>query len=443
MSSTTGELLVIVLLVLANGLFAMSEMAIVSARKTRLQHLANQGDLRAKAALELANAPNRFLSTVQIGITLVGILAGAYGGATLSQTIAEQLSRIPAIAPYSGAIGLISVVLLITYLSLVVGELVPKRLALNAPEKIATNIAMPMQFLSVVVSPVVHLLSSSTELGLKLFGVGPSSAGPLVTEDEIKVLLEQGREAGMFEAAEQDMVERVFRLDDQPISALMTPRPDIVWLNLHSSADENRQKITQSSHTRFPICQGTLDNVLGVVHVTDLLARSLSGEALDLTAALRQPLFVPETTRALRILEMFKQSNTHIAFAVDEYGVIQGVVTLNDILEAIIGDLPSLDQSEEASAVQREDGSWLLDGMLSIEKVKELFGIAKLPGEEMGNYQTLGGFVITHLGRIPAAADYFEWGSFRFEVMDMDGNRVDKMLVIPLPKSLDADPSLP
>lgn len=431
MSSTTFEIFIILLLILFNGIFAMSEIAVVSSRKTRLQQLANQGDLKARAALDLANSPNRFLSTVQIGITLVGILAGAFGGATLSRTLSKQISQIPFLEPYSGAIGLFTVVLAITYLSLVVGELVPKRLALNAPEKIAANIAMPMKLLAVLAAPVVHLLSSSTELGLKLFGVGPSSTEPLVTEDEIKVLLEQGREAGMFEAAEQDMVERVFRLDDQPISALMTPRPDIVWLNLHSSAEENRQKITHSDHTRFPVCQGTLDNVLGVVQVTDLLARSLSGEPLDLTACLRQPLFVPETTRALRILEMFKQSNTHIAFAVDEYGVIQGVVTLNDILEAIIGDMPTMGQSEDMPAVQREDGSWLLDGMLSIEKFKELFGLTKLPGEDMGNYQTLGGFVITHLGRIPVAADHFEWDGFRFEVMDMDGNRVDKMLVMP------------
>ncbi len=430
--STTSEILVILLLVLANGLFAMSEMAVVSARKTRLQHLANQGDLRAQAALDLANSPNRFLSTVQIGITLVGILAGAFGGATLSQSIAELLNQIPALAPFSSTLSLLFVVLLITYLSLVVGELVPKRLALNAPEKIATAIAIPMQLLSAIASPAVRLLSASTELGLKLFGVGPTETEPLVTEDEIKVLLEQGREAGMFEAAEQDMVERIFRLDDQPISALMTPRPDIVWLNLNSSADENRLKITQSDHSRFPVCQNTLDNVLGVVHITDLLARSMAGEPMDLTSALRQPLFVPETTRALRIMEMFKQSDTHIAIAVDEYGVIQGIVTLNDILEAIIGDLPSVGQSEDTSAVQREDGSWLLDGMVSIDKFKDLFELGRLPGEEMGNYQTLGGFVITHLGRIPVAADHFEWGGLRFEVMDMDGNRVDKMLVMPI-----------
>lgn len=427
-----AEIVTILILVFANGLFAMSEMAIVSVRKTRLQQLASEGDQRAQAALDLANTPNRFLSTVQIGITLVGILAGAYGGATLSHSIAQSLARIPGLASYSEALGLFAVVVMITYLSLVVGELVPKRLALNAPEEIACSVAIPMQFLSAVAAPVVHLLSASTELGLRLFGVGPTTSEPLVTEDEIKVLLDQGRQAGMFEAVEQDMVERIFRLDDQPVSALMTPRPDIVWLNLNSSADENRQKMMQSNHTRFPVCQGSLDNVLGIAHVTDLLVRYLTGEPMDFTASLRQSLFVPETTRALRVLEMFKQSDTHIAIAVDEYGVIQGIVTLNDILEAIIGDLPSVGQSEDLAAVQREDGSWLLDGMLAIEKFRELFGLTELPGEAMGNYQTLGGFVITYLGRIPAAADHFEWNSFRFEVMDMDGNRVDKMLIMPI-----------
>ncbi|NET38794.1 MAG: HlyC/CorC family transporter [Cyanothece sp. SIO1E1] len=434
MSSITFEILFILLLILANGLFAMSEIAVLSARKTRLEHLANRGDVRAKAALELSNSPNRFLSTVQIGITLVGILAGAFGGATLAEKLEAYLGMLPFVASYSVPMSLILVVLCITYLSLVVGELVPKRLALNAPEQIATNVAIPMRLLAAITSPVVNLLSHSTELGLKLFGVGPSASEPLVTEDEIKVLLQQGTEAGTFAAAEQDMVERVFRLDDQPLSALMTPRPDIVWLDLNDSAQENNHKIIQSKLTRFPVCQDTLDNVLGLVHVNDLLTQSLTGESIDLAVSLRQPLFVPETTRALKILEMFKQCKTSIALTVDEYGVIQGLVTLHDILEAIIGDLPSVDQPEESPAVQREDGSWLLDGMLSVERFKELFDMEELPGEAMGNYQTLGGFVITYLGRIPNAADHFEWKRLRFEVMDMDGNRVDKVLVMPKSK---------
>lgn len=434
MSSVTVEILVILLLLVANGVFAMSEIAVVSARKARLQQMANQGDTKARAALGLAESPNRFLSTVQIGITLVGIFAGAFGGATLSRSLSGYLNRFPFLSPYSHAIAFTVVVLGITYLSLVIGELVPKRLALNSPEKIAAAVAGPMQLLAAIASPVVHLLSTSTELVLKLFGVESSSSEPLVTEEEIKVLIQQGTEAGMFEVAEQDMVERVFRLGDQPVSALMTPRPDIVWLDLNDPMEENRRKMATISHNRFPVCQDELDNVLGVMQVNDVLAQSIAGKALNLAESLRQPLFVPETTQALKVLELFKQSGTHIALAVDEYGVIQGLVTLTDILEAIVGDLPSI-ESHESSAVQREDGSWLLDGMLSVEKFKELFGIKELPGEQQSNYQTLGGFVITYLGRIPAAADHFEWGGFRFEVMDMDGNRVDKMLVMPKPST--------
>ena len=424
------EILIVLLLILANGLFAMSEMAVISARKARLQELAERGDKKALIALKLSNAPNQFLSTVQVGITLIGILAGALGGATIAQSLTTYLERVPQLQPYSQAIGFGIVVLFTTYLSLIIGELVPKRLALNSPEKIAAWIAGPMQFLAAITYPLVHFLSLSTESVLQLLGVGLISDEPLVTEEEIKVLVRQGTEAGMFEEAEQDMVERVFRLGDQPVNALMTPRPDIVWLDLNDSAESNRRKMLESRHSRFPVCQDELDNVLGFIHVTDVLALSLAGQPIDLTTLLRQPLFIPESTHALRILELFKQSGTHIALVVDEYGVTQGIVTLNDVMEAIIGDIPS-DQHEESAAIQREDGSWLIDGMLPIEKFKELFEIDELPGEKRGNYQTLGGFVITQLGHIPAAADRFAWKEFRFEVMDMDGNRVDKVLVIP------------
>jgi putative hemolysin len=433
MSSAVLEVLIILVLVLANGLFAMSEIAVVSARKARLQERAEKGDPRARAALDLANSPNRFLSTVQVGITLIGILAGAFGGATLSDSIAEAISQIPLplIANSSHAIALVMVVVGITYLSLIIGELVPKQLALGNPEAIAASVAIPMRRLAKITSPIVHLLSASTEMVLKLLRVDTSNSEPLVTEDEIKVLIRQGTEAGMFEVAEQDMVERVFHLGDQRVSALMTPRFEIVWLDLNDPAEVNRQKMVGSHHSRFPVCQDNPDNVLGVVNVTDMLAASLTGQPIDFTVLLRQPLFIPESTRALKVLELFKQSGTHIALVVDEYGVIQGIVTLNDVMEVIIGDLPFADQPQEAPAVQREDGSWLVDGMFTIDRFKELFDLQDLPGERWGNYQTVGGFVITYLGRIPTAADYFAWNGFRFEVMDMDGNRVDKVLIIP------------
>lgn len=428
------EVLFVLLLIIANGVFAMSEIAIVSARKVRLQQWANEGNASARVALELANAPNRFLPTVQIGITLIGILAGAFGGATIAELLAGVAGQVPWLAPYREAIGLGIVVVLITYLSLIVGELVPKRVALNNPERIAMAVAIPMRTLSAIAAPVVHLLSTSTEVVLRVLGIKPS-AELQVTEEEIKVLIEQGTEAGMFEAAEQDMVQRVFRLGDRRVSGLMTPRLEIAWLDLDDSLEENQQTMTTSVHSRFPVCQGSLDNVLGIAQVKDLLVRNLTNRPLDLTASLQTPLFVPEGMLALKVLELFKQSGTHTALVVDEYGVIQGLVTLNDLLEAIVGDIPSVDELAEPQAVQREDGSWLLDGMLPVEEFFELFEIEELPEEQQGNYQTLGGFVITHLGRIPAATDHFERSGLRFEVMDMDGNRVDKVLVMPIPTS--------
>jgi len=408
----------------------MSEMAIVSARKVRLQQLANQGDPKARAALKLAESPNNFLSTVQIGISLIGILTGAFGGATIASRLAVYVRLVPFLSPYSEPVSFGIVVLIITYLSLIIGELVPKRLALNSPERIAAVVAIPMRALATLASPAVHLLSASTDMVLRTMGITPSLE-PQVTEEEIKILIEQGTEAGTFEEAEQDMVERVFRLGDRPVSSFMTPRPDIVWLDLEDTTEENRQKMSENGYSRYPVCQGGLDNVLGIIPVTDLLARSLRGDSLDLTVGLRQPVFVPESTRGLKVLELFKQTITHMALVVDEYGVIQGLVTLNDIMSEIVGDVPSADGEEEPQAVQREDGSWLLDGMLAVEDFFELFDLEEWDFEERGSYQTLGGFVITHLGRIPAAADHFEWQGMRIEVMDMDGNRVDKVLVVP------------
>lgn len=428
--SPTIEFLIIFLLILANGLFVMSELAILSARKVRLQQLAERGDARARAALELASSPNQFLGTVQIGITLLTILSGSYGEEVISRRITPLLSLIPWLTPYQEAITYGLTIVIITYLTLILGELVPKRLALNNPEPIASILAIPMQMLAKIGSPIVHLLSISTDAVLRVLGIKPSTE-PQVTEEEIRVLIEQGTEQGTFEEAEQDMVERVFRFGDRPVSSFMTPRPDIVWLDLEGTPEENRKKIIDSDYSRYPVCQAGLDNVLGVIRVTDLLARSFSGEPLDLTVGLQQPVFVPESTRGLKVLELFKQTVTHIALVVDEYGVIQGLVTLNDVMIEIVGDVPSIEDQEDPQIVRRDDGSWLLDGMLSVDEFFELFNIEELSPEERGSYQTLGGFVITHLGRIPSAADFFEWQSMRFEVMDMDGNRVDKVLVVP------------
>jgi putative hemolysin len=431
MSELIVEVLIILLLIVANGVFAMSEIAVVSARKARLEQLANEGDPRARAALELANAPSRFLSTVQVGITLIGILAGAFGGVTIARKLAEGLGTLPGLAPYSQVLGIAIVVVALTYLSLIVGELVPKRLALNDPERVASLVAGPMRTLSVMASPIVRLLSASTDAALRVLRARPS-AGPPVTEEEIEVLIAQGTEAGVFLEAEEDIVKSVFRLSDRKVSSLMTPRPDIVWLDVGDPPEAVRRKIVESAHSRFPVGQGGLDNVVGVVRAKDLLARCLAGQPVDVKASLQHPLFVHESLSAFQLLEVLKTSRAHIALVVDEFGGIQGMVTLKDISEAILGDVPSVEEMREPEVLRREDGSWLMDGALPMDEFQEVVRCGKLPDEEKGYYQTLGGFVMTHLGRIPSAGDRFDWDALRFEVMDMDGRRVDKVLVTPL-----------
>jgi len=433
------ELVIVVLLVIANGVFAMSETAFVSARKVRLQQWASEGNDRAATALELVNSPNRLLSTVQLGITLIGILAGAFGGASIAEAVAVYLRAIPWLAPYSAAIALALVVLCITYLSLVIGELVPKRIALNNPERIATFVVDPMRVLSNIASPFIHLLSLSTETILRLIGMRPSTEPP-ITEEEINVLIEEGTHIGTFEAAEQDMVERIFRLADRRVSVLMTPRPDIDWLDANDTPQEISRVIRESSFSRFPVCDGSLDNVLGMVHVKDLFQQCIAGQLLDLKAVLQEPVYVPENTSTLKVLEIFKQTGTQAALVVQEYGDIEGLITLNDILEAIVGDISSRDDFEHPQAVEREDGSWLLDGMLPVDELKDILHIRDLPEEARGAYNTLAGFVLLNLGHIPKAGEHFEWGRFRFEVVDMDGRRVDKVLVQPKPVH-DTDPA--
>jgi putative hemolysin len=435
MEEFIGEFIIIFLLILINGLFALAEIALVSANKIRLEQLIIKGDYRAKIALDLANNPNQILSTVQIGITLIGIFAGAFGGANIAQKIAIFLNKIPLLANYGEAISLSIVVIMITYISLVIGELVPKRLALSAPEIIACNLASFLIILAKIVAPIVHLLSVSTELILHFLGIESPVNENLVTSDEIKIMIKQGTEAGMFDIAEQDMLEKVLELNERKVSNLMTARPEIVWLNLEDSTNINREKIIKSNHTRFPVSQGSLEEVLGIANVTDLLSGCLSGQDFELTFCLHQPLFVPESTPGLKMLEIFKQTGHHLALVVDEYGVVQGLLTINDILEAIIGDFPGPESRNNNPIRQREDGSWLVDGVVLVDDFKEVLNIEELPWEKKGNYHTIGGFVITNLGKIPIPTDHFEWQNYRFEVMDMDGNRVNKILVTPLNKA--------
>jgi putative hemolysin len=315
-----------------------------------------------------------------------------------------------------------------TYFSLVIGELVPKRLALHHPEAIATVVAIPLRAFSTISSPAVHVLSVSTDALFRLFGRRPAHEPP-VTEEEIKTLVQKGTEAGIFEESEQEMVEAVFRLGDRSVRSLMRPRTQIVWLDLNDPIDENRKKIAQSGYSRFPVCTEDLDHVKGVVQAKDLLAGNLTGKPFNLEDSLQQPLFVPRSVSALRVLESFKQSGKHIALVVDEYGGIEGLLTHHDILEAIAGEIPFTEMHTEPRAVQRPDGSWLLDGMLTVDEFKETFHVESLPGEKRDAYQTLGGFIFTQMGRVPSVAEHFEWNDLRFEIVDMDGKRIDKVLV--------------
>lgn len=430
------EVIVTLLLILLNGIFSMSETAFVSARKARLQQRADKGDASAQAALDLMNAPNRFLSTVQIGITLIGILAGAFGGATIAQSLSVSLRQISWLAPYAETVSLAIVVTAITYLSLVIGELVPKRIALNAPERIATAVVRPMRLLSLLASPLIAFLSFSTEAVLRLLRVHPSSDPP-VTEEEITHLIGEGRLAGVFEETEQDLVERVFRMGDRRVNALMTPRIEINWIDIDDPVDQIHQMISNSTRTRFPVCQDTLDNVLGILHVKDLYVQLAAGQPMDLRAIIQPALFVPDSTRAFSLIERFKQSGRSIALVVQEYGEIEGVITLTDLMEALVGDLPTAGEPVEQDAMQREDGSWLLEGAISLEELQEILGIESLPDESSHGYETLGGLVMQELGRIPIVTDSFELAGWRFEVIDMDGRRVDKVLATPLRSTQD------
>jgi putative hemolysin len=430
MISIVFELLFIVLLVVANGVFSMSELAIVSSRKVRLEQWAKEGNRRAKAALKLANNPNNFLATVQIGITLIGILSGAVGGATIAKRLEGGLKLVPVIAPYSETIGFGIVVAVITYLSLVIGELAPKRFALNHPEQIAITVAKPMQLLANLGTPLVIVLSSSTEALLKLLGIKATVEQPM-SADEIKELIAQGAEAGMFEESEQEMVDRIFSLGDRRIKALMTPRTEIIWLDLDIPLEEIQQEVISSPYSRFPVARETLDECIGIVEIRDFLTAYLTGTEIDLEASIHTPLHVAESASALSVLELFKQTGNHIALVTDEYGGVEGLVTINDLLEAIVGNLPSQDQRDDPQITKREDGSWLVDGMLSIDEVKELLDVEEMPEEE-DNYHTVGGFMMTTLRRIPMSGEHFDWGGFQFEVVDMDGTRVDKVLISPL-----------
>lgn len=432
MSGISSELLMIFALLLANGVFAMAEIAIVSARKARLQHMAEEGNEKAKVALAVARDPSRFLSTVQVGITLVNVLAAA-GSDTLQSAVTGWVQRVDILAPYAGKIGFAVIVTGITLASVVIGELIPKRLGLLNPERISLFLAPWVNRLASIVSPFVTLLTALTDGILRLFGVREKPTDKPITEEEVNILIEQGLNAGVFNKTEKEMVAGVLELDQLPVTAIMTPRPKIVFLNLDDPEEANWRKIVASGHSYFPVYQGNRDHILGMVSVKALWAHSAIGVTTSLKNLIVPALIVPETMTTIQLLEAFQKSSRHTALISDEFGAIQGLATLIDVLEAIVGDLPAQGRRDAPGAKQREDGSWLIDATLPIGDVKNLLQLEELPHEEQADFQTLGGFIVTHFGRIPAAGDYFEVSGFRFEVVDMDRHRVDKVLVSKLP----------
>jgi len=424
-------MLFVFILIIANGLFSMSEIAVLSARKARLQAQVEAGNLNAEAALALAESPNKFLSTVQVGITLIGILAGAIGGETIAKTLAPYLQNVPLIGPYRDAISLAIVVSIITYLQLVIGELAPKQIGLHNAERIAMMVARPMQILSKIASPVVSLLTFSTQGVIKLLRIKPSDA-PIVTREEVVIMMEQGAEVGIFEPIKEEIVEQVFRLGDQRVNDLMTPRPEVVLLDLEEPVEKIRDHIIATGHSRYPVVRGDEDNIVGIVLARDLLSQSLTNQALNLESIIRPALIIPEGIPVFDVLERFKADKSQIAIVIDEYGELQGLMTFNDLLEEIVGDVPEFGDPADPEAKIRPDGSWLIDGMYSVDDLKELLEIKELPDESENYYQTVGGFIMIYLGRIPEAGDRFEWDQFQFEVLDMDWRRVDKVLITPL-----------
>jgi len=420
------EVVIILILILLNGLFSMSEIALVSARKIRLEHQANKGDEQAKAALKLANNPDKFLSTVQIGITLIGILTGIYSGEQLKTDMVEFISRSEMLRPYSSGIATAVIVIVITYFSLVLGELVPKRLGLARPEAIAKTMATPMTLLSRITFPFIWLLSVSTNLIVKIFKLKTSDQQ--VTEEEIKAIINEGTSSGAIEETEQEIIERVFHLGDRNITSLMTHRTDIVWLDINEPVESFRRKINNSLHSVYPVCEGQIDSIKGIISIKDLYAAAASNN-YALKPIIRKPLFVPENNSAYQVLEKFKETQVHAAFIVDEYGTFLGMITLNDILEAIVGDMPETGQHDDYEMVKRDDGSYLVDAQIPFYDFLSEFDKEDWMAEFEQEFDTLAGFILHHLEHIPQTGEKVEWRGFTFEIVDMDVHRIDKVLV--------------
>jgi putative hemolysin len=438
MGSIVTEVVVILLLLVVNGVFSMSELALMTAKRSRLEHRAEEeGDAGARAALDLAAHPTAFLSTVQVGITLVGVLAGAFGGAGIAEVLAERFRVVGWLAPYAESVAFALVVAAITYLSLIVGELVPKRIALGNPERVASLIARPMRLVARVGGPVVRVLTGSTNLVLRLLGLGMVTE-PGVTEQDIRALVEQGAESGVVQEAEREIVENTFRLGDRSVDALMTPRPDVQWVDLADDAAAVRAQLVQAARDRFLVCAGDLDHVVGLVHAEDLLVRCMAGhpvaDAAVLRTIAREPLFVPATMPAFRLLETFRRSRQHAAVVLDEYGAVTGLVTLDDVLEALLGEVPEAGTPQDVDFQRRPDGSWLIDGATPLVDVENRLDL-EATAQERADVLTFGGFVMARLGRLPREGDHFDWGGRRVQVARMAGRRIEAVSVAAPPKT--------
>ena len=424
--------MLLVVLILLNGAFAMSEIALVTARRARLARFAEEGDGGAAVAVTLHDNPTRFLSTVQIGITSIGVLSGIVGQAVFAAPLAARLTGLGLDGEISEILAIVIVVVTITYFSIVIGELVPKRLGQSNPEVVARLVARPMQALAVVTRPFVFFLSFSTDAILRLLGLHKHVA-PGVTEEEIHAMLEEGSEAGIIEEQEREMVRNVFRLDDRQVGSLMIPRSDIVYLDVALPLDTNLKRVAESDHSRFIVCRGGLHEVLGTIGAKQLFIQSLKNKSIDLEALMVPAVFVPESLTGMDLLEHFRASSTQMVIVVDEYGEVQGLVTLQDVLEAVTGEFSPRSQ-EDAWAVQRADGSWLLDGLIPVPELKDRLDLKSVPEEDKGRYHTLSGLVMWLLGRLPQTGDMAEWENWRFEVVDLDGKRVDKVLASRVPE---------
>ncbi|WP_405305540.1 hemolysin family protein [Methanobrevibacter sp.] len=430
MIGTTLKIIIILVLIIFTGYLSMAELAVVSIRKAKMQKYLEEGNKNAQIVFDLLEDPNEFLSTVQIGISLIGVLTGAFGGVTLADPLAQYISFIP----YSGPVSVAIVVIVTTYLTLVIGEIVPKVIALNDPERIALKVAKSMVVLEKVSKPVSFILAKSSRFLLWLMRIEDKSED-VVTEEEIELMIKEGREDGTIEKEEEDIIKRVFKLDDQKVESIMTPRNEIIWIDLEDDREINKIKIIESKRSIFPIASGELDDFIGVVQAKDILSAMFTDDEFDVHKIVKEPLVVSEHLETLELLKEFKENQeyVHMSLVVDEFGSVEGLITLNDLLEGIVGDIPGIDEEDEPEAIQRADGTWLIDGRYPINKFKELFDFKdSLPDEEEDNYTTLAGFILSISGTIPDEEDTFECGRFIFEIIDMDGHQIDKVIVTDL-----------